>query len=178
MKNKNTSLLFFCFLEVGDGGYCLATLYILYIYIYNTYVLYIYICYMLYIYMLYIYIIIYIILHYITLYYIILYYIIYSIYIYFIILYYIIFYYILLYYIILYYIILYIIYTIYIIIRKDCCGRPNLTLNMYTEYFLWDLGVTTFPSDNLCSCEIWVSQHSLPITCVLISVQAPRINLV
>ena len=27
------------------------------------------------------------------------------------------------------------------------------------------------------SCEIWVSQHSLPITCVLISVQAPRINL-
>ena len=26
------------------------------------------------------------------------------------------------------------------------------------------------------SCEIWVSQHSLPITCVLISVQAPRIN--
>ena len=61
--------------------------------------------------------------------------------------------------------------------RKDCCGRPNLTLNMYKEYFLWDLGVTTFPSDTLCSCEIWVSQHSLPITCVLISVQAPRINL-
>ena len=67
--------------------------------------------------------------------------------------------------------------VLYYLYRKDCCGRPNLTLNMYKEYFLWDLGVTTFPSDNLCSCEIWVSQHSLPITCVLISVQAPRINL-
>ena len=27
------------------------------------------------------------------------------------------------------------------------------------------------------SCEIWVPQHSILITCVLISVQAPRINL-
>ena len=55
---------------------------------------------------------------------------------------------------------------VYIYIRKDCCGRPNLTLHLRSRVCI---------KNN--SCEIWVPQHSILITCVLISVQAPRINL-